>query len=182
MNDWPHAPLHRFQEAGVYFITAATYLKQHFFRTRDALDALRNSLFVEAAKHECWLQAWALFANHYHLIVSCADGERVRQMLVQLHKDSAIDMNRADGAKGRRVWFQFWDVLLTNERSWLVRLRYTHENAVHHRLVERATNYPWCSASWFERSAPGSFVKTVGRMKIDRVKVYDDFAEVMLPQ
>ncbi|HVR39601.1 MAG TPA: hypothetical protein VMU84_10940, partial [Thermoanaerobaculia bacterium] len=54
-------------------------------------------------------------------------------------------------------------------------LRYTHENAVHHRLVTLATQYPWCSASWFERTAPQNFAQTVGRMKIDALKVFDDF-------
>jgi hypothetical protein len=39
------------------------------------------------------------------------------------------------------VWFQSWDTQLTNEGSWLARLKYTHENAVHHGLVPQATHY-----------------------------------------
>jgi putative transposase len=96
-------------------------------------------------------------------------------MLTEFHKDSAININRADAAKGRTVWFQFRDTVLTIEASWLARLRYTHENAVHHGLVARATSYPWCSASWFETTARKSFVETVNRIKIDRVNVYDAY-------
>jgi hypothetical protein len=49
---------------------------------------------------------------------------------------------------------------------------------VHHRLVGKATRYRWCSAAWFETNARPSFVKTINSLKIDRVKVLDDF-EVM---
>jgi putative transposase len=73
------------------------------------------------------------------------------------------------------VWFQFWDVQLTYERSWLARLRYTHQNAVHHGIVNEAAQYRWCSAAWFERTAKASLVGTIRRLKIDRVNVYDDF-------
>ena len=174
MVDWPHAPLHRFGESGIYFVTASTYLKKHLFRG-SALDSLQESLFAQATKHACRLQAWALFPNHYHLVVACDAGEHVKAMLSGFHVDSAININRADDAKGRQVWFQFRDTQLTFERSWLARLKYTHDNAVHHGVVRNAENYRWCSASWFASSARASFVETVRRMKTDRVKVYDDF-------
>ncbi|HWW60067.1 MAG TPA: transposase [Thermoanaerobaculia bacterium] len=176
MPDWPHAPIHRFGDGGVYFVTAGTLHKQHFFRDPVALEDLQGSLFTQAQKHDCWLQAWALFSNHYHLVISCEDGEQVRRLLRALHIDSAIDLNRRDEKKGRQVWFQYWDTRLTHEGSWLARLRYTHENAVHHGLVVDAKQYRWCSASWFEKTAKRSFVQTVAKMKLDRVKIFDDFA------
>jgi putative transposase len=175
MRDWPHAPIHRFAEAGTYFVTAGTLHKQHVFRDPVALDALRESLFAQASKYACELQAWALFSNHYHLVISSA-GEDASRMLRAFHIDSAINVNRLHGAKGRKVWFQFWDTQLTFEGSWLARLRYTHENAVHHGLVRDAREYPWCSAAWFERTATVSFAKTVRAVKVDRVRVNDDFA------
>jgi len=112
MTDWPHAPVHRFTQAAIYFITAATYLKQHFFRTKAALDGLQASLFAKAKQDDCWLQAWALFSNHYHLVIQCEHGENIRKMLRAFHIDSAIDINRADATKGRQVWFQFRDTML----------------------------------------------------------------------
>ena len=173
--DWPHAPIHRFGEAGTYFITAGTLHKQHFFRQPASLNDLRDLLFTYAQRFDCWLQAWSLLSNHYHLIIQCDDGNNIRRMLRELHKYSAIAVNRRDAAKGRKVWFQYWDTQLTSEGSWLARLRYTHENAVHHGVVANAERYPWCSASWFARTARPAFVKTVQNMKIDRVKVFDEF-------
>lgn len=179
--NWPHAPLHRFGEAGIYFITGATLHKQHFFQRPVALDALQDVLFANALEHGCELQAWALLSNHYHVVVAADEGECVKRLIARFHTESAIEINRRDGEHGRKVWFQFRDTQLTYEASWLARLRYTHENAVHHGLVADAEGYRWCSASWFASAGRASFVATVRAMKIDRVRVYDDFAAALLP-
>ena len=181
MSDWHHSPIHRFGDANTFFITGATYLKQHFYRSARALDSLRSLLFAKANETHCWLQAWALLSNHYHLVVRCEMGESVRTMISRFHTEAALEANRRDGIKERRVWFQYWDKTLTFESSWLARLKYTHENAVHHRLVRDARDYPWCSAAWFEKSAPSQFVETVARIKTDRLKIYDPFPAVALP-
>ena len=73
------------------------------------------------------------------------------------------------------VWHNFWDTRLTYQHAYLARLNYVHRNAVKHTLVPVANQYRWCSASWFERVASPAQVKTIYRMKIDRVNVPDDF-------
>jgi putative transposase len=180
--DWPHAPLHRFTANAHYFVTAGTYQKQHFYRDAASLERLQQRLFDMTRKHAFVLQAWALFSNHYHFVAySDGAGEQLAPMLRELHSREAIDCNRRDEASGRRVWYQYRETLLTFERSWLARLRYTHQNPVHHKLVDSAVAYRWCSASWFERTASPAFANTVAQFRTDRVKVDDDF-EVAPPQ
>jgi putative transposase len=174
--DLPHAPLHLFGEAGIYFVTGATLHKNHFFRDAESLDSFQEILFDEAKQHQCWLQSWSLFSNHYHLVASADRGEAIRSMCERFHVETARLANDRDGVRGRKVWFQFRDTQLTFQRSWLARLKYTNENAVHHGLVADAANYRWCSASWFAATARASFVETVGSLTIDRVNVYDEFA------
>ncbi|MDP9193227.1 MAG: hypothetical protein M3P06_16135 [Acidobacteriota bacterium] len=174
MNDWPHAPIHRFTTEGIFFATGSTYLKRHHYRDRQSLDAFADMFFGLARDHAISLQAWTFFSNHYHLVAQCA-GEALRLMLSELHSRQAIACNRRDNAEGRKVWYQFRDTELTFERSWLARLRYTHENPVKHGLVRVPSEYPWCSASWFERNASPSFVRSVRSFKIDRLNVIDDF-------
>jgi putative transposase len=173
--DSPHTPLHRFNGAGMYFITGATLYKQHFYKSPATLDLLQALLFSLAERHHCALQAWALFSNHYHLVVESDVGEAVHEMLERLHSAAAVALNRHDGVSGRKVWYQFRDTQLTYERSWLARLKYTHENAVKHGLVRDAARYRWCSAGWFVENARPSLVATLRNVKIDRVNVYDDF-------
>jgi hypothetical protein len=50
-----------------------------------------------------------------------------------------------------------------------------HQNPVKHGLVPVANQYPWCSAAWFERTAPAAMVKSIYRFKVDQVRVRDDF-------
>lgn len=99
----------------------------------------------------------------------------LRAMLAKLHMLSAKAVNQMDDAPGRKVWFQYWDSLITYERSYLARLQYVHQNAVHHRIVEKAEEYLWCSAGWFTRHAPAAFAKTVQSFRTDKVNVYDAF-------
>jgi putative transposase len=176
--DWPHAPLHRLGEPGAYFITAGTYKKEHFFRAHERLDRLQTLLFTLATSYGFPLQAWAIFSNHYHFIANAdRDASSMKAMIAELHSVSAREINRMDTRTGRRVWYQFWDKHLTFERSYLARLNYVHQNPVHHRLVADATNYHWCSASWFESQVSRAFAESVKRFRADRLKVVDDYFE-----
>jgi putative transposase len=172
--DWPHAPLHRLGASGAYIITAGTYLKEHYFRKREEL--LQDLLFDFVRAHSFDLQAWSLFSNHYHIVIT-SDQPRtsLQPMIRELHSVSARELNRLDGIRGRKVWFQYWDKHLTFERSYLARLNYVHQNAVHHGLVSLATNYRWCSASWFEERVSRAYAESVRRFQGDRLNVPDDF-------
>lgn len=99
-------------------------------------------------------------------------------MLGKLHEKTATWVNRLDSAQGRQVWFNFRETKLTFEKSYLARLNYVHQNPVKHGLVSRAHQYPWCSASWFERTARPAQVKAIYGFKIDRLNIYDDYAVV----
>jgi putative transposase len=174
MFDWPHAPPHRLDGNGTYFITGATYLKRHYYRRSDDLNRFLSLLFALAGNAKLSLQAWSVFSNHYHLVAQGA-GLAMRAMLAELHSIAARELNARDAAAGRKVWFQFRDTELTYERSWLARLKYTHQNPVKHGLVTNARDYPWCSAGWFERVSNPAFVRTLDRFGLDRIHVSDDF-------
>ena len=116
MSDWPHAPVHRFSDGGIYFVTGATLYKQHFFRRPRSLDALQELLFETAREQAVSLQAWCLFSNHYHLVATAEEGACIKNLLTSLHVDSAKAMNRVEDRQGRRIWYQFRETQLTYER------------------------------------------------------------------
>ena len=176
MADWPHAPVHRLDERGAYMVTAGTYRKHHLFAGPHKLGLLRDRLLEHASEQGRRLQAWAVFSNHYHFIaVSPPDPASLRALLQRLHSGTARELNNLDGTEGRTVWFTYWDTYLSYERSYFARLHYVHDNPVHHGLTTVATNYEWCSASWFKGSAGTAFFKTVSSFKTDRLAVRDDF-------
>lgn len=87
----------------------------------------------------------------------------------------AIWINKLDASPGRKVWCNYRETVLDIEGSYLARLNYVHQNAVHHGLVLTANQYPWCSAAWFERVAKSAQVRTIYGIKLDRVRVEDAF-------
>jgi putative transposase len=177
-KDWPHAPVHRLEGAGVYMVTSATLHKRQLFNAPDKLSLLENQLLSLAKKYQWQLEAWAVFSNHYHFVArseaEAASGS-LKELIHQLHSDSARELNRLEQAEGRTVWYNFWDTKLTYQRSYLARLNYVHQNPVKHGLVKVANQYRWCSAAWFERTAPAAAVKTIYSFKTDSLNVYDDF-------
>ncbi len=174
---WPHAPPHWLFEQGAYFITASTYHRERLFDSSDKLDAVTHRL-VETAHRFGWsLRAWAVFSNHYHFLADSpkGSGATLREWLSEFHRSSAIEVNRIGATQGKRIWMNFRDTHITHQTSLLARLKYVNENPVKHKLVNVAIQYRWCSASWFEETAPEGFRKSVNRFKIDRVNVDDDF-------
>ncbi len=174
---WPHAPPHWLFHPGTYFVTASTYQRARLLDSPAKLEAVTHRLIDSAGKFGWTLRAWAVLANHYHLVAESPAGSAasLRDWLQNLHRTSAQRVNELAGQRGRRVWMNYRETRLTHQTSYLARLRYVNENAVHHQLVRRARDYRWCSAAWFETNAPKSFVASVARFKTDRVNVWDEF-------
>ncbi len=173
---WHHRPEHVFVAGTMYIVTAGTVGKERFFHETPRLRLLESALFAVAEDYGWELQAWALLSNHYHIVAkSPDDGPNIRKLVQRLHSETSRELNRLDGTAGRQVWFQYWDTCLTYEKSYLARLNYVHQNAVKHGLVSEASQYPFCSAPWFESNADPAFRRKVKSFGSDRLKVEDDF-------
>lgn len=156
--------------------TCGTYGKAHFLNTVTKLNMFGSLFFACLAEAGWELHAWAMLSNHYHFIASSpADPGSLRRILSKLHTLSARDLNLQDRQPGRKVWFQYFASHITFMNSYLPRLKYVHHNPVHHGLVACAENYPWCSASWFARTARAAFRATVEGFKTDSLSVRDAF-------
>jgi putative transposase len=175
-TDWHHAPPHRLIERGIYMVTAGTLHKVHFFQDPARLQLLHDHLLEYAAEFRWELQAWAVFPNHYHFVAASPENPAtLRKFLGKLHMKTAQAVNILDGTPGRKVWYQFWDSHITFENSYWPRLRYVQENAVRHGLVLVASEYPWCSSGWFERTAEEAVKKRLASYKMDQLDIPDDF-------
>jgi len=172
---WPHLPLHIFYQNGTIIVTGATLYKHHFFDTSEKLTILQNNLFELTNKFKWSLQAWSLFSNHYHFIVSSESPLNFSKFIQHFHGRTSFLLNKLDRTAGRSIWYQYWDTRVTYQKSHFARLNYVINNPVKHKLVDKATDYPWRSAAWFEKTAPASFVESIKTFKIDRIDIQDDF-------
>jgi putative transposase len=157
-------------------VTAATLRKEHFFHDTSRRRMLHDLLLELGEKYGWQLEAWAVFSNHYHWIGEAPTAATtLKKFISHLHTASARAINAMDRVTGRKVWFQYWDTCLTNERSYLVRLNYVHNNAVHHKLVDTAEQYEFCSARWFAANGDAAFRHKVASFRYDRLNVPDGF-------
>ena len=168
--------MHALSEAGGYMVTCGTYRKVRILDTPEKLTLVRTMLFEQADKFGWKLHAWAIMANHYHFVaLSPKNAETLKPMVSAIHKWSAWKINKIDNTEGRKVWNNYWESRITHQTSWLARLRYVHQNPVHHGIIDHAANYRWCSQAWIEYNANRSFVNTLARFKTDCINVRDDF-------
>lgn len=176
-RDWPHAPPHRLNEAGVYFVTARTLQKRRMFSDNTKLDLLTNLLLSLASKYGWKLEAWAVLANHYHFVAHAPGGTSgaasLPAFINHLHAQSARELNKLDQQPGRKIWANYRETHLSFPTSYLARLNYTHQNAVHHGLVAVANQYTWCSADNFEQACAPAWVKTIYSFPMDTLSVDD---------
>jgi putative transposase len=177
MPQWPHAPPHFLGAGGAYMVTAGTYLKAPRFEDDPRRELLHDLLLDLAVQYDWGLEAWAVFANHYHFVAQSPAGEArsLKRFLKHLHSVSARELNRLDSTPGRKIWHNFRETELTYEKSYFARLHYVHQNPVKHGMVAVASDYQWCSAAWFEREGSAAQVKKIYSFPIDRLKVDDDF-------
>jgi len=54
-------------------------------------------------------------------------------------------LNRHDGTRGRKVWYNYWDECIRDERDYYNRLNYIHVNPVKHGYVEDPEDYEFSS-------------------------------------
>ncbi len=157
-------------------VTAGTYGKELFFNSPEKSGLLHETLLLFAKEYGWNLQAWAVLGNHYHFVaLSSNEPETLRNFISDVNRITATKLNAIDRIEGRKVWYQYWDSHITYQKSYWARLKYVRYNPVHHGIVDKAEDYKWCSAAWFDKTAEDAFRKTVMGFGMGRIKVMDEF-------
>ena len=175
---WPHAPPHRLTEGGVYFVTARIRNRLHLLADDSMTDWFETKLFELADGFGWQLEAWCVLSNHYHFVAhsppATDSAQSLSTMLQKLHSLTTRELNRREHKPGRtRLWQNFRETHLTYQRSYLARLNYVHQNAVHHGLVRVGSDWKWCSAQKFKESVSSAWLKTITSFKYDKIATED---------
>ena len=173
-RDWPRAPPHRLEVAGVYFLTARTAEERHLLADDSMKDLFEEKLLHIAGENGWKMEAWAVLSNRYHFVAHVPDGpggaESIRTAVTKLHSLTTKELNQREGMPGRtRLWQNFRETHLTHQASYLARLNYVHQNAVHHGLVAKGSDWKWCSALRFKKQVSPAWVKTIASFRFDEI-------------
>ncbi len=140
---------------------------------RDFFTATLHSL---ASKYGWTLDAWCVLSNHYHFVGHSPAGgaNPLRPFVQHLHSVSTRERNRVDETPGRsRLWQNYWETPLALPRAYLVRLHYTHANAVYPRLVAEPAQWRWSSAARFEQAVTPAWRETIYGFRFEEIAVGD---------
>jgi putative transposase len=173
--DWSHAPLHRTENPGWYFLTGGTYLKRPYLVTGDRRASFISLIASAAEEFNVELQAWVALINHYHLMILATEPASIAPFVRKIHSVNARELNALDQTPGRKVWFQYHDKWIDSEKAYFSRINYIHQNPVHHGIVDRAENYRWSSLRVFEDRVGTALAKTVRSFRTDSLNVVDDY-------
>lgn len=161
LKKYQHAPAHLFLENYPYFITAGTYLKQHFFTSDQG-----KALLLEAIQQTLWksstdLMAWAILSNHYHLVMGLKDPFLLPEIIRKIHSESSVELNKTEKQTGRKIWQNYWDRCIRDEKDYYCKMNYVHFNPVKHGYTEEPSEYGF--------SSYGLYMKKLGREQLERI-------------
>ena len=110
------------------------------------MDAFSRDLLAVFAARASQTFAWCVLPNHYHALVEAPDVKELLHELGLLHGRTSHAWNGEETTRGRKVFFRAVERAIRSDRHYWASLNYVHHNPVHHRYVERWTEWPWSSA------------------------------------
>jgi putative transposase len=156
---YQHAPAHFFLTEYHYFITASTYGKRSYLDSDDKKQLLFG-IICETFKNDIGkLYGWVILSNHYHILAHLKDAFRLPRIVRRIHSKCAVLLNRMDHQPGRKVWYQYWDECIRDEREFYAKLNYIHFNPVKHGYVDDPESYRFSSYN--------SWLRTEGESRLE---------------
>jgi putative transposase len=130
-----HHPRHIYIDDQIYFVTSHLKDKQFLLDNDLKRDKLMSKIFSFAWENSIELLAWAILNDHYHLLIKTSDGRRISNFISEIHRGFSFEMNQLERQTGRRLWSNYWDWCVRDERDYWMHFNYINNNPLKHGLV-----------------------------------------------
>ncbi len=143
-----HHPPHLYLDDTIYFLTARVYKKEKIINTNQKKKILLKNLWSEFYKAGYKIYAWTVLDNHYHIEFITRRGKDLGEMLNLIHGRTSFEINKIDGIRGRKIFQNYWDRCIRDEKDFYFHFNYIHHNLVKHGYVKTQDDvlkYPFCS-------------------------------------
>jgi putative transposase len=116
------------------------------------------NLYAEArAPGDILLHAYVVMPDHYHVLLTLVGCPSISNLVRRIHAIFSYRVRRAGASAparqtvGNRVWQKrFYDHVIRDERDFLAKFGYIHDNPVLSELVLDPKDYPWSSFHFWE--------------------------------
>ncbi len=147
----PHRPPHLYVDDTWYFVTAATVGKAHILSTDEHFNLWLATFKELIAEFKAKLTAWVALPNHTHFLFLPQHGRDLGGFMKRLNGRTSYELNGLDDARGRTVWYSYWDTCVNNERGFWTRFNYIHYNPVKHGYVQKPEDWQFSSYRYYLR-------------------------------
>jgi len=148
--NFSNRPKHLLQNDSFYFITIRTINGQWFLQPDKYKQILLQKIKEKTKKFGCSLLAYVMLHNHVHLLIKISDAKKLPKLIAEINGASAREINLADNAIGRKIWWNYYDHIIRNETDFYKHLNYIHQNPIKH-SVSKTMSYNFSSYdSWLK--------------------------------
>jgi putative transposase len=144
-----HNPPHLFVDEQLYFITGSTLYRTSYLENDKVKEELISIIYDFLTRKGWRLDHWVILDNHYHLTVESKEGKDLGTIFGNIHRKSA-KIVRAFMKNGiqKKVWHNYWDRCIRDEKQYDKFLNYMFWNPVKHNKVDDPLDYEWSSFHW----------------------------------
>ena len=147
-----HHPPHLYFDNTYYFLTARTYQGQKVFFSDERKELLLNSLKAEVRRYGYKMTAWVILDNHYHVLFKTNLSSDLSIIVNHVHGFVSFQLNKTDKSQGRKIFQNYWDRCIRDEKDFWRHFNYIHHNPVKHGYVSKMEDYEFCSYNyWLKR-------------------------------
>ena len=148
-----HRPPHYYFDDKIYFLTARNINKTRFFDDEEKKYILKNIIKEAADVLEIKIYAWIILDNHYHLLIYVSNGKNLPVFIKNINGKSSFLLNKIENLKDRKIWSNYWDTCIRNEKDFWMRFNYIHQNCIKHKHVDLMSQYKFSSYNdWVEKN------------------------------
>jgi putative transposase len=129
-----------------HHITQRGNRRQQTFFSEDDYKAYLELMAEWCGKYDVQIWAYCLMPNHIHLIAVPSKKETLRLAIGEAPRRYTRRINFSKGWRGH-LWQDRFSSFVMDELHFLACLRYIENNPVCAKLVKRAEDWPWSSAT-----------------------------------
>ena len=131
---------------GTYFVTSATWQRRCIFVVENMARLFLKTLYGYRHEGRYQLHAFVLMPDHFHLLITPVSGMTLERVM-QLVKGGFSHALGEELGRGKPVWERgFTDHRIRGAEDFEHHRNYIHANPVEASLVEKASDYRYCSA------------------------------------
>jgi putative transposase len=143
-----HHPPHLLVDNTWYLITAHT-LGEHDIGCADFKYVWINTIKELTKNFNFRLYAWVILNNHYHVLCKVMNSKDLPTFINRLHGSTSYYINKKRDTRGKKIWRNYWDRIVRDEKDFWTKFNYIHYNPVKHEYVNDPINWEYSSYRYF---------------------------------